>query len=317
MDFIVNVFEDIFGVVRKYNESTSQVAFDCPACALDKNLPEGDGKGNLEINYKKNKYRCWSCQDVNQMHGSLHKLIKKYGTAKNQRDFLLLIPDTLDEEEKEYVEIDLKLPEGFIALSDCKGNEYKYGQVMSYLKERGIGSDIIKEFGIGYTTRGKFFNRVIIPSINAQGKLNYFIARWFAKEFTKLKYLNPDEVEKQKIIFNEGRINWDATIYLVEGATDHIVTPNSIPILGKYLSLELIDMLYEKANGYIVILLDSDAYDDAKSLYKQLNFGKLYGRIRICKVPEGYDPSKIYEKLGRKGIVKLMKSADKLSELEY
>jgi hypothetical protein len=50
------------------------------------------------------------------------------------------------------------------------------------------------------------------------------------KEYNKLKYINP-KAEKQEIIFNIGKLNLDATIYLVEGVTDHIVTPNSIPLL--------------------------------------------------------------------------------------
>jgi hypothetical protein len=60
-----------------------------------------------------------------------------------------------------------------------------------------------------------------------------------------------------------------------------------------------------------VIVLDDDAWEDAKSLYKQLNFGNLRGRIKLVRPPEGYDPSKIYEKLGNKGITKLLMAAFK------
>jgi DNA primase len=74
------------------------------------------------------------------------------------------------------------------------------------------------------------YNRIIIPSYDLNGDLNYFIARWYPKEYNKLKYINP-KAEKQEIIFNIGKLNLDATIYLVEGVTDHIVTPNSIPLL--------------------------------------------------------------------------------------
>ena len=186
---------------------------------------------------------------------------------------------------------------------------------MAYLRKRGIGPDIIKEFDIGYAVKGKYFNRIIIPSYDADGKVNYFIARWFDKEYNKIKYLNP-HAEKQEIVFNEGKVNWDATIYLVEGATDHIVTPNSIPLLGKYLSEKLLELLYDKAKGYIVIVLDDDAWEDAKNLYRQLDIGDLTGRIKIVRCPDGYDPSKIYEVLGAKGIIKLLMSARHLSEKE-
>jgi hypothetical protein len=307
---LVNILESFLGPYRKHNEDTGQIAFDCPACSADKNLIDGDGKGNLEINYEESIFKCWSCQETNHMHGPIIKLLKKYATPKNVRDYLLIKPDvTISEKVKK--DIILTLPEGYLELSKCNGSEYKYQQAMSYLKERGITDKIIKDYKIGFTSRGKFFNRIIIPSYDSENNLNYFIARWFSKEYTKLKYLNPD-VEKQEIIFNEYKINWDATIYLVEGATDHIVTPNSIPLLGKYISPQLLDLLQENAKSYVVIVMDDDAYADTVRLYNELNFGELRDKVKVVKCPDGYDPSKLYEKFGNKGVIKLLKTAYKL-----
>ena len=313
MEFlVVDILSSFLGEHRKHNEDTGQIAFDCPACSADKGLPEGDGKGNLEINYERGMFKCWACQETNNMHGPVTKLLKKYGTPKNLRDYLLVKPDSEQFLGKEKKKIILTLPESYKKLAKCNGTEYKYQQAISYLRQRGITDEIIEKYDIGFTNKGKFFNRIIIPSYDSDGVLNYFIARWFPNEYTKLKYLNP-EVEKQEIIFNEGKVNWDATIYLVEGATDHIVTPNSIPLLGKFISPILLDLLQEKAKAYVVVVLDDDAYEDAKRLYNELNFGNLRGKIKIVKCPNGYDPSKVFEKFGNKGIVKLLKSAYKLS----
>lgn len=312
---LVDILESFLGDHRKHNEDSGQIAFDCPECSAEKGMVDGDGKGNLEINYNIGKFKCWSCQETNNMYGPVIKLLKKYATPKNLRDYLLVKPDTDLIASKVYADVQLELPEGYKKLSESSNKDYKYGLAMGYLHERGITDEIIKDFEIGYTYRGAFFNRIIIPSYGKDGKLNYFIARWFAKEYTKVKYLNPD-AEKQKIIFNEYRINWDATIYLVEGATDHIVTPNSIPLLGKYISQELLELLHDKAMANIVIVLDDDAYEDAKFLYQQLNFGNLRGRIKLCCPPTGYDPSKIYERMGPKGIILLLRSARHLSDTE-
>lgn len=272
---------------------------------MDKGMPQGDGKGNLELNYHKDVFKCWVCKDTNDMYGSITRLIKRYGTPKNLKDYRLVKPELSDlPEEKKRV--DLILPEGFKRLSKATSQDYKYDAAIGYLKKRGITDDIIEKFNIGYTTIGDFFNRIIIPSYDENGKLNYFIARWFDKIKTKMKYLNPD-AEKQTIIFNEMRVNWDATIYLVEGGTDHIVVPNSIPLLGKYISDILKERLYEKAKANIVILLDADALEDAQILYDMLNFGELRGRIRLCVPPDGYDPSLVHEKWGKKGILRLLK----------
>jgi hypothetical protein len=313
--FLVDIFESFLGEPRKHNEDTGQVAFDCPACSAEKGLMEGDGKGNLEINYNRNIFHCWSCSETNHMHGPIIRLLKRYATPRHIRDYLLLKPDADIAIAKQVTDIVVELPDEYKKLAECTPQDYKYGAAIAYLRKRGIGPDTIKEFDIGYAVKGKYFNRIIIPSYDAAGKVNYFIARWFDKEFNKIKYLNPT-AEKQEIVFNEAKINFDATIYIVEGATDHIVTPNSTPLLGKYISDKLFELLYDNAKGYIVIVLDDDAWEDAKNLYRQLDVGDLAGRIKIVRCPEGYDPSKIYEKLGPKGIVALLKTARKLSDKE-
>jgi len=95
---------------------------------------------------------------------------------------------------------------------------------------------------------------------------------------------------------------------------DHIVIPNSIPLLGKFISEKLFEMLLTKASANIVIVLDSDAYDDALQLYKMLDFSDLKGRIKICIPDDGYDPSLIYQKDGKNGVVKLLRTAHKIPE---
>lgn len=312
---LVNILESFLGETRKHNEDTGQIAFDCPACSAELGLSEGDGKGNLEINYTKGVFKCWSCQETNNMHGPVTKLLKKYGSPKILRDYLLIKPDADSVIVKEHINIEVKLPEGYTKLAGYSGNDFNAKLALKYLYRRGITDDIIKEFDIGYTIHGDFYNRIIIPSYDSEGKFNYFIARWFSTKYNKLKYINPT-AEKQEIVFNEGKVNWDATIYLVEGATDHIVTPNSIPLLGKFISPMLLDLLYYKSCSNIVIVLDDDAYEDAIRLFRELNFGDLRGRIRVVKSPIGYDPSKIFEKLGPKGIVSLLGNARILSGIE-
>jgi len=314
--FIVNVLESFLGDNRKLNEETGQIQFDCPACSHEKGMVEGDGKGNLEINYHRNVFKCWVCGDTNNMKGSIMKLLKKYATPKNIRDYLLVKPDA-DSFVGVYRERPiLKLPIGYKRLTDCTKEDFKSDIALSYLKKRGITDEIIDEFDIGYTYKGDFFNRIIIPSYDSDGVLNYFIARWFDKQKTNLKYLNPD-AEKQENIFNEGLLNLDATIYIVEGVMEHIIIPNSIPLLGKVLSVNLLSFLHDKSNGLIVICLDGDAYLDAKLLYWKLNFGNLRHRIRIIETPKEYDPSLIYEKEGSKGIINLLRTSKKLNEGDY
>lgn len=294
---------------------TGQISFDCPACSADRGMPNGDGRGNLEINYELGVFKCWSCMDTNHMSGSVTKLLSKYGSKQNVRDYKLIRPDDFTPRDKDKLKLQAVLPEGYKELSKCTGKEFKYGEAIRYLRRRGITDSIIERYKIGYTISGQFFNRVIIPSYDKEGVLNYFIARWFDSKYTKIKYLNP-EVEKQEIIFNEALINWDATIYLVEGATDHIVTPNSIPLLGKFIADKLLEAIFDNAMANVVIVLDGDAYADALILYRKLNIGRLHGKIKMCKPKEDMDPSKVNEVYGKVGIINMLRSARKLKEHE-
>ena len=308
--FIIDILESFLGNAKRHNETKHQLQFDCPACALDKGKPEGDGKGNLEVNYNKGVFRCWSCHYVNHMHGYIPKLIKRYGNHELLKEYLILKPETDLQIATEYAEV--KFPEGYVKLSEAKHGTYRLNHVMKYLTNRNIGMDLIKKYDIGYTTKGDFHTRVIIPSYDMYGDINYFIARSFDYK-VKPKYLNP-EAEKQEVIFNEEKVNWDSTIYLVEGVFDHIVIPNSIPLLGKFISDKLYEMLLTKASSNIIIVLDSDAYGDALQLYKKLDFSELKGRIKICIPEDGYDPSLIYQNDSKSGVVKLLRTAHRIQE---
>jgi hypothetical protein len=100
----------------------------------------------------------------------------------------------------------------------------------------------------------------------------------------------------------------------VEGVFDHIVVPNSIPLLGKVVSDYLNEQLQLKACGNVVICLDDDAWEDSIKVYKKLNSGRLYGKIRVIKMPKGYDLSELHQNFGKPAIIKLLKKSFKLKE---
>ena len=158
---------------------------------------------------------------------------------------------------------------------------------MNYLKGRGITMDIIEKYQIGFCDKGTHSGRIVIPSFDIDGELNYYIARSWDSH-SKSKYKNP-EAQKDIIIFNENLIDWKKDIFLVEGAFDSIFLDNSIPMLGKHLSQHLFQTLYEKAKANIIISLDGDAWRAAVKLYNELNGGELYDKIKIVKLPVDKD----------------------------
>ena len=278
-EILVELLREILGDEKQHYESKGQIAFDCPVCDEDRH------KGNLEINYHQHVYKCWSCGDVNNTKGPLGKLFDSFGNRKQKKVYKVLQPE--DDKPKERKLPKLKLPESFTLFKDTNPIYPIRRQAYNYLKQRGIGDDLIEKYGIGFCDNGSHKGRIVVPSYDSKGVLNYYIARSWDPN-TRAKYKNP-EAEKDKIIFNESLINWEDDIFLVEGVFDGFFLPNSIPMLGKHMSGLLFDSLYNKSKGVVTIALDGDAWKDAVRLYEELNGGDLYGRLKIVKLPTDKD----------------------------
>jgi len=281
---VVDILEDILGEHRQHNDYRGQISFDCPVCSHDiKGLDDGDGKGNLEVNYKRGVYKCWVCAETHDTYGSLYKLLKKYGNTKQLKKYLLLKPED-DGEQPKRTFIQVRLPKEYVSFKDASlGLKMtpQYKQAFNYIKKRNITDLMVQMYNIGFCYTGHYEHRIIIPSYDSENRLNYFIARSYLNE-TKMKYKNP-EVDKESLIWNEHLINWDDPVYIVEGAFDSIFLPNSIPMLGKFMTQNLFNKLYDNAKK-VVIVLDPDAWEDAFRLYHKLNCGKLMGKLWIVKL---------------------------------
>lgn len=324
-----SILDSFLGEPKKDLDETYQLQYGCIRCIEHKGEKERN-KFNLEINLKKGVYHCWACFD-DDMHGSILKLIKLYGnetllkdykeTIKSLKESKLYKISFKDEDFNiEYNTADKKeieLPSNFKPLTS--ENQYNQG-ALNYLFKRGIDWDIIKQFNLGFTDYDKnniqTSSRIIIPSFNEFGELNYWTGRDFTRLSYRQKYFNP-VVERKNIIFNEEKIQWDADITLVEGPFDHIVVPNSIPLLGKSLKTDYIlyQKLMEKCNARVNIMLDNDAEDNAILIYKLLNHDRLYNKIRLIPLCDGEDPSSIFEKNGRKGICERISNSKQISEV--
>lgn len=312
---LYGVITDILGKPRKSNNQREQYGFDCPVCSAEKGMYDGDGKGNLEVNLNKGLYHCWSCGETHGTKGSLRKLIRTFGNERQIKKLKLLGIDVSEirtkQKEKNIIE-NLQLPEYFVPFDEGNPKNLEYKQALNYLtKERKLSKDIITKYRMGYTTDGKYGGRIILPSYDKNDELNYWVGRTFTNQ--KPKYLNPDS-DKEEVIFNECCLNWDSTVYLVEGPFDHIVVHNSIPMLGKDISDKLMHSLLHKATSNIVILLDADAWENSKRLYSKINVGKLHGRVSVVKLKNDYDIAKVHEKFGRQGVIGAMRKKFTLKE---
>ena len=276
---LVELLEDVLGDHGLHYPNRGQIAFNCPICDDDRN------KHNLEVNYIDNVFKCWSCGDSEGTHGPLGKLFDKYGNKKQKKLYQVLKPETVVKREKPKKQ--LKLPEGFTSFKDSSPVYPVRRAAINYLHNRGITDLMIEKYQIGFCDKGDHAGRIIIPSYDSNGELNYYIARSW-NPMSRAKYKNPEQ-EKDKIIFWENLIDWNKDIYLVEGAFDGLFVNNSIPMLGKHMSELLFNTIYKKAKGDFIICLDADAWQNAVKLYHELNGGEMWGRIKLIKLPDDKD----------------------------
>ena len=185
-------------------------------------------KPKLQVNIKNGKWHCW----VSGQGGhNLFQLFKKVKATKKQYQELNELSDNFSFEyvptKQENKEV--KLPDEYKPMW-TKSNSPTYKHALKYLKSRGVSEDDMIKYSIGYCEDGLYSNRIIIPSYDDEGKLNFFIGRDIFD--SKLKYRNSPT--PKDIIGFELFVNWEEPILLVEGALDAITSKvNSIPLFGK------------------------------------------------------------------------------------
>lgn len=328
------ILDSILGEPKQDLDSSMQLEYPCPKC-IEKYGRGEIRKANLSLSLSKQRFQCWKCasEGDSDMKGSVLKLIRMYGSEKLLYDYKEAIHSLRESDmyKLHYMDSDfnielptiekeeLKLPNSFKLF---KNGDSIRKSAIEYLTKRGIGWDIIEKYGIGYTegeedpVSKKYSYRIIIPSYNKYGELNYWVGRDYIPKSSRIKYANP-KVEKKSIIFNEGKLQWDADINIVEGPFDHIVVPNSIPLLGKSLTRDskLYWELITNCNANVNIFLDADAKETVKGIYKLLNHGRLYNKVRYIPVEGDEDPSSLYESGGYRKIAEHLSNAQKIDEI--
>ena len=246
-------------------------------------------KPKLQVNIKNGKWHCW----VSGQGGhNLFQLFKKVKATKKQYQELNELSDNFS---FEYVPIkqenkEVKLPDEYKPMW-VKSNSPIYKHALKYLKSRGVSQDDMIKYSIGYCEDGLYSNRIIIPSYDNEGQLNFFIGRDIFD--SKLKYRNSPT--PKDIIGFELFVNWEEPILLVEGALDAITSKvNSIPLFGKTIMNNLKRKILEKKVKTLYVALDNDAVKDSMKIVEELMNEGI--KVHMIKLTEK-DPNDIgYEK---------------------
>lgn len=227
---------------------------------------------------------------------------------------------------------------------------------LDYLHKRGLDDQLIEEFNIGFAPNqrdflvrvfqnesldseafpnsglfvereseelvDRFYQRIMFPIRNFQGKTVGFSGRFFATEEIsnqeQPKYLNSPETSlfnKREILFNfdkaRSSIRKGSTVYLFEGFMDvlaayHSGVTNGIASMGTSLTNEQITSISRIAQELVICYDGDQAGLDAtnRAISHLQETSRL--NLSIVSVPEGLDPDEYVKKYGQDAFVNLL-----------
>ena len=268
----------------------NELAFYCPFC--------NHHKQKLQVNTETQKWHCWTCNSGGK---KLTSLLRKLDVDRKTISIIREIygdSNWTPQQEDADTKVFISLPKEFISLAEePKGFNPEYKNAMYYLTQRGITIKDIIKYNIGYCVEGLYAQRVIIPSYNSDGSLNYFVSRSYYSE-NKMKYKNPP-ISKNIIAF-DSQVNWNEPIILCEGVFDAItIKRNAIPLLGKFPSKQLVEKIFMSGVSDIIISLDNDAITEALKAAEYFRKNGIQVKMMYLKDKDAADMGyeKFYEEL--------------------
>jgi DNA primase len=271
---LLSILDNVLG--SHAPQQQNEYAWFCPFCSHHRR--------KLAVNVAMGQWHCWVC---NTKGRSLFSLLKRMNASKKHFAELAAALDQkikFDNIPKEVVL--LTLPMGFIPLWESS-RSYEYKNALAYLHRRNVTLSDIMKYQIGYCETGEFANRIIIPSYDETGKLNYFVGRSYYE--STMPYRNP-HVSKNIVGF-ESLISWKFPIVICEGPMDAIaIRRNAIPLFGKSMQSKVLEAITSKGVTDVYLALDADARSDALRIAQTLLSHEM--SVYLVKIP-GKDPGMI------------------------
>tara|TARA_B100000902_G_scaffold390710_1_gene440121 strand:- start:387 stop:1319 length:933 start_codon:yes stop_codon:yes gene_type:complete len=260
-DRLLNLLESVLGKSKK--TSGDNYAFYSPFVE--------HYKPKLEVNIKLNSdgtnpWHCWISDEKGKSIKSLFRKLKVSKDVWDEHNSIFTKKYRYSKNNLESTEKIVELPKEYIPLwKQSKSIIRKHA--LRYLDERGITPSEILKYQIGYCECGAYKHKVIIPSYDDSGRLNYFVGRSFYT--SGFKHKNPS-VSKNVVGF-EMLINWDLPIVICEGAFDAIaIRSNAIPLFGKFPQSEIKKRILKEGVTKVYLALDSDALSNSLQFSEEL-----------------------------------------------
>ena len=288
----IKFIEGCFGPAKLTNGGLNANVL-CPVC----HEKTGTDKKKLAIHTVSWLTRCWVCGFKGR---TPYALLRRYKPQEAVR-FLETMEGTpllVGDQDNAFLleQQAIRLPVGFQLLAPLYHDEeapFYIRQAKQYLVNRGLTEREFWYFKLGVTSVDPGYkNRIIIPSHDADGELNFFTSRAH-RPGTRPKYFNPT-LHRDKVVFNELNIDWTERLTIVEGPFDLFkVNDNATCLLGKQLTKEC--RLFQQIIRHqtpVLVCLDSDAKKECLNTAKLLSGYNI--DVQVMELPEGIkDPGDV------------------------
>lgn len=266
LDKKVAFIKNVFGGAdpdRRYKD----VYVRCPFC------DPKTGKRKLVIRVEDSLTHCWVCGYSSRTLGPI--LRKFYRDALPE--FGRIYPrdakkwcDPSEETGEEVHDNTLRLPRDWTPLALADYDDLSVKAALRYLVSRGLRGEDIWRWKVGISDTPQFAGKVIFPSHDYSGELNYYIGRSYQHDgFGKYYACKVNTVD---IIFNEYWVDWTQRLKICEGPFDAVKCGgNVVPLIGSgfYTNSLLFDRIV--TNGTPVLLaLDPDVTKKTEKYVKLL-----------------------------------------------
>jgi DNA primase len=275
----VNFIRKVFGSCVLSRDNIN-VSVRCPECAKD------SGKKKLVIRIDDDRYHCWVCDIKGRNLSFLIRKVAPHLLSEYEKISRHAGRRENTDTEEELAE-KIEIPKGFSLLVSClNSREPDIRDTIRYIDRRGLSIRDMWYFRMGTCSFGRYRRRVILPSFDNEGNLNYYAARSIDTDI-KMKYLNA-RVPKTEIIFNEMNIDWSEELTLVEGPFDLTkCDDNATCLLGSHLPER--SKLFSQIIRYrtpIILALDSDAKKKSHDIARLLSSYDVNVRMIHLEGPE-------------------------------
>jgi DNA primase len=202
--------------------------------------------------------------------------------------------------------------------------------LLSFFQEHGVDQQLMAESGLfteseDRTLRDRFFNRIIFPIKDANGKIVAFSGRSLVKDKNHPKYLNSPETSifnKGKVLYNfsqaRSEIIQQKTVILYEGFMDVIAAhrasvKNGIATMGTSMTEDHIRAIKRVADR-VIICFDGDA-PGQKAIARAITLLRQSSDLQISVVfiPDHLDPDEYVKQYGVESFQNLMRQTGESS----